>query len=1140
MLRGKEEDCMSSIGGLNWTLTGDSTSFSKSVLMAKTDISAVKAALRETLSPVEQYRESFDRMSRGLKAAGVDAAQADVILQRMAQHSPAAVAAKQAEAAAQAEVNRQHREAAAILARHQTAQDRYNESVRQLAKLKAAGQFAGNEGAYRAEMDRLKETLPAIQAKRAAEKAAAVDAAARAADRQREVAARELAAKNVPAAPKAVGMRESLQGAVSQVPVVGKGLGMLVGANPMLTMGAAAAGYVGNEVRKTWNKSGDELQGLQEQGASGRKLGMDPQAYHQLAEAATRFGVANDTLYGGMSKLRKSIGDSVLGMGEGKAAYAALGLSATALAGMAPEKAFATVNEALQKQKDPATQAALAMRIYGESAGEILPLLKASKEQMAAITAEQQASGLLLSTEELSRIKMVKSAKKEADEAEKVSARQMIGLRAEWEIGKAKWDKQKAQVMGAVGRFLTSNSGGNAAGDAQDRWEAKQAEEAAGKKAAADAKSAAEAARRKKQMEEQQAAYKALNDSVRSFVSGLQMESETLGMTSRQAEIYKLTQAGMDRGYAEQQLRFAGQIEARKAALDVAKELQKQAATFGMTSEAAKNYELRQLGVVDSSMKVIVAWRNYNQLLVLQKELTDKSAEGFFKQAEAIEYNRVQQEQIGGVNRGGLDAKDASADKVAGLRREYEIRLLVWKLQQEGTPQGEIDRQVALRKQIQEYDRLAPAMERQKQLMDAARATQESNRTPEQIYADQVRNLNEQLAVAGNSFLPTYMRAKKKAADDMAAGNEQQNKALGDARATAESMRTPEQVYADRVRALNEQLKAAGDKFLPAYRAARKKAEEELNQVPSKRNDTVEATTWGSAAAIDQIRAIQAEMRGSQRAARIDAQLAKEPAGQPAAGAADQNWADKQKAANAEKAARIDAQLARDKAARPVPQPEAPRLPETASLPERPQAEAPRMPTRDAVQAGLDDYFGGSPRLPDQQSLTAPRLPDQQSLPAPRLPDQQSLTAPRLPEQQSLTAPRLPEQQSLTAPRLPEQQSLTAPRLPEQQSLTAPQLPDQQSLMAPRLPNWDAATRSLDDYFGTMQQLQETQRRARGSEVDPLVAREQEARGRDNQRDESAPEPNRAAWEKSLEYERRMADALDGMARNAPVISTAS
>ena len=136
-----------------------------------------------------------------------------------------------------------------------------------------------------------------------------------------------------------------------------------------------------------------------------------------------------------------------------------------------------------------------------------------------------------------------------------------------------------------------------------------------------------------------------------------------------------------------------------------------------------------------------------------------------------------------------------------------------------------------------------------------------------------------------------------------------------------------------------------------------------------------------------------------------------------------------------------------------------------------------------------------------------------------------SLQKPPQPE-----TPRLPE----TA-KLPERQQPEAPRLPE----TA-KLPERQQPEAPRLPNWDAATRSLDDYFGTMQQLQETQRRARAPEVDPLVAREQAARGRDNARDDAAPEPNRAAWEKSLEYERRMADALEGLAKNAPLISTAS
>ena len=937
-----------SIGGLRWTLTGDSNSFSKSVLMARSSISAVKAALEEVKTPVERYRESFDRLKKGLAEAGVEGNLADQILLRMAQHSPAAVAARKAEAEAQAAANEQHRQAAAIIAKHQSAQERYAEAVRNLSALKAAGQFKGNEAAYAAELTRLKEQLPAIQAKRAAEREAAAAAqaaakrfdvvatdakaedAARYADAQKRAKqvvdglnpaesayrkgmleaiqlrrqqlltedqylarkaqlkdalhaeakaaaestrsrlalpdwgkafqdlAQQRASGNLSAREHRQGQLAAMGDAVSQIPGLGSlgGLMSSLGStHPAISglkvaWGAAAAGvgaYMAAAGAVT-HQIMQQHQAIKELSTGARQAGMDLKSFIGMDYAARRLGVETQEVAKAMTVLERKTGEAQLGLQEGQMAFRALGLDWNRLGRMSPAQMFSEVQQALSRVKSPTEQQALATRLFGEEIKNLLPLLTGAKGSMADWMAEAGKNRLLVSDAQAQQVKDLYRAwsdvgeviqgifrqvavlsmdgglKQLADELKtslqgatgdkailyllyaikdagaaakigtdlvswgvqqvnrnvataEISARSLYAVMLKIaDMGGFAWAKAEAaandQAIKAA-TLMAAGAGGQASGPAQGAGMSSLAA-AAGAAFGAGASAGGSGSGLPGLTKTQQD----LQTKVDDLTKSLREQLVTLQENSGAAKIAGLAHDGAAASQLAEARALVVQIESQKKAKEakdklqnktreIAADLERSIATFGMSSDAVKVYELRQLGAADATVRLMIAAKNYRQVLELQKEVRDRGAETWFKAAEVDAFRQASQVEARG-GRQPMDAAAAASERVAALRREYEIRQLIWRLQQEGTPTAEIQRQVALRRQVQEYDRQAAALERQKKLLEDARSTTESMRTPDQVYADRVRQLNEQLQAAGSTFLPTYVRARKAAAAELA------------------------------------------------------------------------------------------------------------------------------------------------------------------------------------------------------------------------------------------------------------------------------------------------------------------------------------------------------------------------------------
>lgn len=88
---------------------------------------------------------------------------------------------------------------------------------------------------------------------------------------------------------------------------------------------------------------------------------------------------------------------------ESKAALktlSALGLSVSDLKGMSPDQAFLAISEALSKVEDPTRRTALAMKVFGKSGTELIPMLAGGKAGIVELMKAAQKLGISMSDDD--------------------------------------------------------------------------------------------------------------------------------------------------------------------------------------------------------------------------------------------------------------------------------------------------------------------------------------------------------------------------------------------------------------------------------------------------------------------------------------------------------------------------------------------------------------------------------------------------------------------------------------------------------------------------------------------------------------------------------------------------------------------
>src|SRR5690606_5551309 len=104
------------------------------------------------------------------------------------------------------------------------------------------------------------------------------------------------------------------------------------------------------------------------------RTGVAVEALSELAYAADQSGANLETLEAGLRRMQASVLDAAKGSKSAQENLAMLGLTVEQLASLSPDQQFKLLADRLSRIEDPTLKAALAMKIFGKSGTQLLPL----------------------------------------------------------------------------------------------------------------------------------------------------------------------------------------------------------------------------------------------------------------------------------------------------------------------------------------------------------------------------------------------------------------------------------------------------------------------------------------------------------------------------------------------------------------------------------------------------------------------------------------------------------------------------------------------------------------------------------------------------------------------------------------------
>lgn len=134
-------------------------------------------------------------------------------------------------------------------------------------------------------------------------------------------------------------------------------------------------------------------------GKSAQKIGLPVEALSRLRYAADLSGLSMEKLQTGVGLLSQRMADAAAGKTEAAAALAAVGVAATDAAGnLRPTEAvIADLADAFAAMEDGPAKTAAAMKLFGESGREMIPLLNGGAAALRAMGDEAERMGLVIS-----------------------------------------------------------------------------------------------------------------------------------------------------------------------------------------------------------------------------------------------------------------------------------------------------------------------------------------------------------------------------------------------------------------------------------------------------------------------------------------------------------------------------------------------------------------------------------------------------------------------------------------------------------------------------------------------------------------------------------------------------------------------
>lgn len=143
----------------------------------------------------------------------------------------------------------------------------------------------------------------------------------------------------------------------------------------------------------SYTKAGDEVAKM------AKRTGFGVETLSELRHVAKLSGSSIESLEKGVKRMSSTIEDAKDGLETYTRSFDKLGLSVDEIARMAPEEQFWAIANAIADLEDPTTRAALAMDFFGRAGTDMLPMLAAGEQGIAAMRQEAHDLGLVFTEE---------------------------------------------------------------------------------------------------------------------------------------------------------------------------------------------------------------------------------------------------------------------------------------------------------------------------------------------------------------------------------------------------------------------------------------------------------------------------------------------------------------------------------------------------------------------------------------------------------------------------------------------------------------------------------------------------------------------------------------------------------------------
>jgi len=130
------------------------------------------------------------------------------------------------------------------------------------------------------------------------------------------------------------------------------------------------------------------------------RTGVAVEALSELAYAADQSGANLETLEAGLRRMQTTVLDAARGSATAQESLAMLGVTVEQLAALSPDEQFKLLADRLSRIEDPTLKAALAMKMFGKSGTQLLPLMAGGAKGIEELQQRARELGLTISKED--------------------------------------------------------------------------------------------------------------------------------------------------------------------------------------------------------------------------------------------------------------------------------------------------------------------------------------------------------------------------------------------------------------------------------------------------------------------------------------------------------------------------------------------------------------------------------------------------------------------------------------------------------------------------------------------------------------------------------------------------------------------